>query len=144
MKWNGKEFKDISVNSDAQGIGLKQVLYDVTHVPISRQKIMGPHGMLKDDTNIAVFKDGTKLTLIGTAEELSQKPDEKVVFLEDLVEEDQKIASGDEISNPGLVNLGNTCMLFSVASPPPLCLYAHCFFRLYEFLSTITSFCKGA
>jgi len=77
------------------------------------KKIMGPHGMLNDNSNIAVFKDGTKLTLIGTADELSQKPDEKVVFLEDLVEEDQKIASGDEISKPGLVNLGNTCYMNS-------------------------------
>merc|ERR1719160_686615 len=80
-----------------------------------------PGGMLKDsddlDAKVAKLKPGAKITLLGTAEggEL-KKPEEKVVFEEDLTaDEKAKILKEKkvEILPPGIKNLGNTCYMNS-------------------------------
>merc|ERR1719321_861364 len=77
--------------------------------------------MLKDSDNlddkVAKLKPGAKITLLGTAEggEL-KKPEEKVVFEEDLSpEEKAKIYKEKKVERlpPGLQNLGNTCYMNS-------------------------------
>merc|ERR1719271_1087542 len=73
--------------------------------------------MLKDsddlDAKVAKLKPGAKITLLGTAEggEL-KKPEEKVVFEEDLTaDEKAKILKEKkvEVLPAGIQNLGNTC-----------------------------------
>lgn len=68
-----------------------------------------PGGMLKDDSELSKIKDGLKLTLIGTAEEI-KKPEEKIVFVEDIVKEGEEDLILQKIP-AGLQNIGNTCYL---------------------------------
>merc|ERR1719174_2078919 len=77
--------------------------------------------MLKDsddlDAKVAKLKPGAKITLLGTAEggEL-KKPEEKVVFEEDLTADEKARILKEkkiEILPPGIKNLGNTCYMNS-------------------------------
>ena len=71
LKWNGKEFKDIEVDTTKPLNDFKTQLETLTGVPAARQKLMG----VKDD--LTKLKNGQKVTLIGTAEKL-EKQIEKV------------------------------------------------------------------
>lgn len=68
-----------------------------------------PGGMLKDDSDLSKLKEGLKLTLIGSAEEI-KKPEEKTVFVEDIVKEGDEDLILQKIP-AGLQNIGNTCYL---------------------------------
>jgi len=67
----------------------KAQLYDLTGVPPERQKIMVKGGLLKDDGDWAAIgvKDGQKLMMMGTADEIVKAPEKAIVFAEDLPEE---------------------------------------------------------
>uniref|UniRef100_A0A7N0VIZ9 Ubiquitin carboxyl-terminal hydrolase n=1 Tax=Kalanchoe fedtschenkoi TaxID=63787 RepID=A0A7N0VIZ9_KALFE len=68
-------------------------------------------GLLKDDddwSRIAI-KEGQKLMMMGTADEIIA-PEKSTVFVEDLPEEELAVAVGH---SAGLVNLGNTCYMNS-------------------------------
>jgi len=69
-------------------------------------------GLLKDDADWSTLgvKDGQKLMMIGTADEIVKAPEKGPVFVEDLPEEEQVIALGH---SAGLYNLGNTCYMNS-------------------------------
>lgn len=87
-------------------------LYDLTGVPPDRQKIMVKGGLLKDDADWSTLgvKEGQKLMMMGTADEIIKAPDKGPVFMEDLPEEEQVISLGH---SAGLFNLGNTCYMNS-------------------------------
>ncbi|VAH76477.1 unnamed protein product [Triticum turgidum subsp. durum] len=90
----------------------KTQLYTLTGVPPERQKIMVKGGILKDETDWSTLglKDGQKLMMIGTADEIVKAPEKGPVFVEDLPEEEQAAALGH---TAGLYNLGNTCYMNS-------------------------------
>ncbi|KAJ6963711.1 ubiquitin carboxyl-terminal hydrolase 7-like isoform X1 [Populus alba x Populus x berolinensis] len=69
-------------------------------------------GLLKDDANWATLgvKEGQKLMMMGTADEIVKTPEKGPVFMEDLPEEEQMVAVGH---TAGLFNLGNTCYMNS-------------------------------
>ncbi|KAF2301982.1 hypothetical protein GH714_031132 [Hevea brasiliensis] len=69
-------------------------------------------GLLKDDADWATLgvKEGQKLMMMGTADEIVKAPEKGPVFMEDLPEEEQVVAVGH---TAGLFNLGNTCYMNS-------------------------------
>lgn len=121
LKW-GKEEYDVEVEPGSTVEVFKTQVWTLTTVPTDRQKYIGfPGGMLKDsddlDAKVAKLKPGAKITLLGTAEggEL-KKPEEKVVFEEDLTADEKARILKEkkiEILPPGIKNLGNTCYMNS-------------------------------
>ncbi|KNC54064.1 ubiquitin carboxyl-terminal hydrolase [Thecamonas trahens ATCC 50062] len=111
VKW-GKQMFDVEVQTSEPVTAFKAQLYSLTGVPVEKQKIMGlKGGNVKDNAKWEELglKEGKKVMLIGSAEEMPPPPTEKVVFVEDLSVEDQ--ARLAVVNPPGLQNLGNTCYL---------------------------------
>lgn len=121
LKWNKNEY-DVEIETSESVEVFKTQVWTMTNVPTDRQKYVGfPGGPLKDTDNMgdrcAKLKAGTKIMLVGTAEEnVLKEPAEKVVFEEDLTaEEKAKIMKEKKVERlpAGLQNLGNTCYMNS-------------------------------
>nr|BAJ94526.1 predicted protein [Hordeum vulgare subsp. vulgare] len=112
IKWQKQVFPGIEIDTSQPPVVFKTQLYTLTGVPPERQKIMVKGGILKDDTDWSTLglKDGQKLMMIGTADEIVKAPENGPVFVEDLPEEEQAAALGH---SAGLYNLGNTCYMNS-------------------------------
>lgn len=112
VKWQKELFKAVEIDTTQPPYVFKCQLYDLTGVPPDRQKIMVKGGLLKDDADWSTLgvKEGQKLMMMGTADEIIKAPDKGPVFMEDLPEEEQVISLGH---SAGLFNLGNTCYMNS-------------------------------
>lgn len=112
VKWQKELFKDVEIDTTQPPYVFKCQLYDLTGVPPERQKIMVKGGLLKDDADWSTLgvKEGQKLMMMGTADEIIKSPEKGTVFVEDLPEEEQVVAVGH---TAGLFNLGNTCYMNS-------------------------------
>ncbi|KAM0881096.1 hypothetical protein ACQ4PT_033166 [Festuca glaucescens] len=112
VKWQKQVFSDIEIDTSQSPFVFKAQLYALTGVPPERQKIMVKGGILKDDADWSTLavKNGQKLMMIGTADEIVRAPEKSPVFVEDLPEEEQAAALGH---SAGLYNLGNTCYMNS-------------------------------
>lgn len=122
VKWGKQTFNDVEIDATANVDTLKLQLYSLSMVPPERQKILGiPGGPLKDDDDLSKrnIKEGTKVMLIGTAEEAELKEPsaaEKVKFEEDMTPAEIAQALQLQTKAPlpvGLENLGNTCYMNS-------------------------------
>ena len=112
VRWQKEIFKDVELDTTQSPYVFKCQLYDLTGVPPERQKIMVKGGLLKDDADWSTVgvKEGQKLMMMGTADEVVKTPEKGTVFVEDLPEEEQVVAVGH---TAGLFNLGNTCYMNS-------------------------------
>ncbi|BFG24313.1 hypothetical protein CerSpe_105860 [Prunus speciosa] len=112
VKWQKELFKAVEIDTTQPPYVFKCQLYDLTGVPPERQKIMVKGGLLKDDAEWSTLgvKEGQKLMMMGTADEIVKAPEKGPVFVEDLPEEEQAINLGH---SAGLFNLGNTCYMNS-------------------------------
>uniref|UniRef100_A0A6N2MPK4 Ubiquitin carboxyl-terminal hydrolase n=1 Tax=Salix viminalis TaxID=40686 RepID=A0A6N2MPK4_SALVM len=112
VKWQKELFPKVEIDTSQPPYVFKCQLHDLTGVPPERQKIMVKGGLLKDDANWATLgvKEGQKLMMMGTADEIVKTPEKVPVFMEDLPEEEQVVAVGH---TAGLFNLGNTCYMNS-------------------------------
>ncbi|OAD70896.1 hypothetical protein PHYBLDRAFT_187881 [Phycomyces blakesleeanus NRRL 1555(-)] len=110
VKWTGKKFENIELDTDESPELFKSQIYSQTGVPPERQKIMVKGGMLKDttDLNALGLKNGHTFMMMGTAGELAKAPAKPTQFLEDMT--DAQVAEALEIP-AGLENLGNTCYM---------------------------------
>ncbi|KAJ3294954.1 Ubiquitin carboxyl-terminal hydrolase 14 [Borealophlyctis nickersoniae] len=110
VKWGGKRYEDIEVDTDQPGIVFKTQLYTLTGVAPERQKIMVKGGMLKDDADMTKLglKEGQQIMMMGTAGELPKAPEKRPQFMEDMT--DSEIAQALKLP-AGLVNMGNTCYM---------------------------------
>ncbi|XP_043707026.1 ubiquitin carboxyl-terminal hydrolase 6-like isoform X2 [Telopea speciosissima] len=112
VKWQKEVFPAVEIDTSQPPLVFKCQLYDLTGVPPERQKIMVKGGLLKDDADWSTVgvKEGQKLMMMGTADEIVKAPEKGPVFMEDLPEEEQVVAVGH---TAGLFNLGNTCYMNS-------------------------------
>ncbi|KAM1241006.1 hypothetical protein ACFX2J_046254 [Malus domestica] len=112
VKWQKELLKAVEIDTTQPPYVFKCQLYDLTGVPPERQKIMVKGGLLKDDADWSTLgvKDGQKLMMMGTADEVVKAPEKAIVFAEDLPEEEQALHLG---YGAGLFNLGNTCYMNS-------------------------------
>ncbi|XP_075150199.1 ubiquitin specific protease 14 [Haematobia irritans] len=108
VKWGRETFPDIEVNTDEQPILFKAQLFALTGVQPERQKVMCKGGILKDDEWNLQIKEATTILLLGTKEQVPEKPVEQVKFIEDM--NDAEMATAMEVP-AGLTNLGNTCYM---------------------------------
>ena len=111
IKWNGKKYDNIELNTDETPLLFKSQLFALTGVPPERQKILVKGGMLKDNAEWEKLniRDGQTLMLMGTVDSL-QKPKEEVKFVEDMTIAEVNVAKKIPA---GLNNLGNTCYMNS-------------------------------
>ncbi|KAL9230576.1 hypothetical protein vseg_005911 [Gypsophila vaccaria] len=111
VKWQKKTLP-VEIDATQSPFVFKCQLYDLTGVPPERQKIMVKGGLLKDDAEWSTLgvKEGQKLMMMGTADEIVKAPEKGPVFVEDLPEEEQVANLG---YSAGLFNLGNTCYMNS-------------------------------
>ncbi|KAJ6803084.1 ubiquitin carboxyl-terminal hydrolase 7-like [Iris pallida] len=112
VKWQKEVFPAVEIDTSQPPFVFKCQLFDLTGVPPERQKIMLKGGLLKDDTDWSTLgvKEGQKLMMMGTADEIVKAPEKGPIFMEDLPEEEQVVALGH---SAGLFNLGNTCYMNS-------------------------------
>lgn len=52
IKWSGKNY-ELELNLNEPALLFKSQLFELTGVPVDRQKIMIKGGMLKDDTDLS-------------------------------------------------------------------------------------------
>uniref|UniRef100_A0A2L2Y6Q4 Ubiquitin carboxyl-terminal hydrolase n=1 Tax=Parasteatoda tepidariorum TaxID=114398 RepID=A0A2L2Y6Q4_PARTP len=109
VKWGKELYDDVEVNTDDDPIVFKAQLFTITGVPPDRQKVMIKGTTLKDEVwGTIKLRDGATVLMMGTKEELPKEPVEKVLFMEDM--SDNELATALELP-PGLTNLGNTCYM---------------------------------
>eukprot|EP00899_Mesostigma_viride_P009296 jgi/Mesvir1/18368/Mv14256-RA.2 len=112
VKWQKELFKDVEIDVSQPPLVFKTQLFTLTGVPPERQKIMVKGGLMQDDGDWGKMgiKEGQKLMMMGTADELPPEPTQPVVFVEDLPEAEQASAFLKDY-RAGLLNLGNTCYM---------------------------------
>ncbi|KAL5728862.1 ubiquitinyl hydrolase 1 [Ranunculus cassubicifolius] len=112
VKWQKEVFPAVEIDTNQPPLLFKCQLFDLTGVPPERQKIMVKGGLLKDDADWSKLglKEGQKLMMMGSADEIVKAPEKSTVFMEDLPEEELAVAVGH---TAGLFNLGNTCYMNS-------------------------------
>ncbi|KAK2996569.1 LOW QUALITY PROTEIN: hypothetical protein RJ639_024812, partial [Escallonia herrerae] len=94
VKWQKEVYSSVEIDTSQPPYVFKCQLYDLTGVPPERQKIMVKGGLLKDDADWSTLgvKEGQKLMMMGTADEIMKAPEKAPVFVEDLPEEEQVVA----------------------------------------------------
>lgn len=112
VKWQKEVFPAVEIDTSQPPLVFKCQLYGLTGVPPERQKIMVKGGLLKDDADWDALgvKEGQRLMMMGTADEIIKAPENKPVFVEDLPDEELVASVGH---TAGLFNLGNTCYMNS-------------------------------
>ncbi|KAL3322201.1 hypothetical protein AABB24_039705, partial [Solanum stoloniferum] len=112
VKWQKEVYPAVEIDTSQPPYVFKCQLYDLTGVPPERQKIMVKGGLLKDDADWSKVgvKEGQRLMMMGTADEIVKAPEKGPIFVEDMPEEEQVVNVGH---SAGLFNLGNTCYMNS-------------------------------
>ncbi|KAK4395162.1 Ubiquitin carboxyl-terminal hydrolase 7 [Sesamum angolense] len=77
VKWQKELFSNVEIDTTQSPYVFKCQLYDLTGVPPERQKIMVKGGLLKDDADWSKVgvKEGQKLMMMGTADEIVKAPE---------------------------------------------------------------------
>jgi len=109
VKW-GKKKLQVQLDRSKDSTHFKKQLEALSGVPAIRMKISGiGSGLLKDGVSLEKVKLSKRITMMGTAENMPEKPKQEIVFAEDLTNNEDDFTA--TIYPPGLKNLGNTCYL---------------------------------
>ena len=114
IKWN-KQNLTAEVTGETV-VELRKVIFQQTLVEPDRQKLLFKGKVLEDSNRLADIQDNSTITLMGTPSGNIYQHSNKVIFVEDLSQEEKtKLLreKGEDIVF-GLSNLGNTCYLNSV------------------------------
>lgn len=71
IKWKKQVFDDIELNVSDDVMKFKAKVYELTKIPVDKQKIIAKGKTLKEGTEWSAYPgivDGAQLTLMGTAE----------------------------------------------------------------------------
>jgi ubiquitin carboxyl-terminal hydrolase 14 len=113
IKWNKNV---IGLDTISGTVGeLKEEIAKLTNVEPTRQKLLFKGKFLDENLSISSIPENSVITLMGSASTEMINTDKKIVFLEDLSNEEKaKILKekGEDLVY-GLENLGNTCYLNS-------------------------------
>lgn len=112
IKNSGKVY-EVEVNESTSGLDFKNKIYEITNIPVSRQKILIKGGKVDDSKAIVeqVASQKQPIMVLGNPDAaMPVKPTEKQVFLEDL---NPNLINKVSNEPSGLINLGNTCYLNS-------------------------------
>ncbi len=86
VKWN-KESLELELDPNESLELFKAQLFELTHVPPERQKILVRGKQIKADEDLKLITEGAKIMMMGTADAIvTASPKEKVVFEEDLTD----------------------------------------------------------
>ncbi|XP_016550678.1 ubiquitin carboxyl-terminal hydrolase 6 isoform X2 [Capsicum annuum] len=93
VKWQKEVYPAVEIDISQPPYVFKCQLYDLTGVPPERQKIMVKGGLLKDDADWSKVgvKEGQRLMMMGTADEIVKAPEKGPIFVEDMPEEEQVV-----------------------------------------------------
>ncbi|GER46951.1 ubiquitin carboxyl-terminal hydrolase [Striga asiatica] len=94
VKWQKELFTNVEIDTSQPPYVFKCQLFDLTGVPLERQKIMVKGGLLKDDADWSKVgvKEGQKLMMMGTADEIVEASEKGPIFAEDIPEEKQVVS----------------------------------------------------
>mmetsp|Transcript_9361 Transcript_9361/g.40673 ORF Transcript_9361/g.40673 Transcript_9361/m.40673 type:complete len:495 (-) Transcript_9361:259-1743(-) len=114
VKWDKQMYRDVEVDMSAPLELFKTQLWTLTGVSPDRQTLMIKGKKLRDDTGWAsvTLKPNTMVLMMGTTGELISEPAEKIVFAEDL-DQDDPDALNQLVVKRGLQNFGNLCYVNS-------------------------------
>lgn len=114
VRW-GKEDMQVELDPEQPPSTFKDLLFQRCGVQPQRQKLLVKGKTVQDEDDWSRFhvRDGSKIMLMGTVDQVPEAPTEKQVFLEDLPEEERDPNVVAKKYTVGLENLGNTCYMNS-------------------------------
>lgn len=111
VKWGKKSF-DVCLEKDSSVDLLKAQLFELTNVPLERQKLIVRGKQIKSQEDLSKVGEGMKIMMMGSAEEIPKAPENKVVFEEDLSDAQKAVLV--HVTKLSLIAFANRIILLTI------------------------------